>query len=67
MYMALIACRECGASMSDNAAACPQCGAIGPWAEKTYSFVKKISKTMFIIWGSILIAALVIWAFIQFG
>jgi len=28
--MAMVACRQCGASMSDQAVACPQCGAPGP-------------------------------------
>jgi hypothetical protein len=30
--MAMITCRECGASISDQAAACPRCGAAGPRA-----------------------------------
>jgi hypothetical protein len=40
IYMALVACRECGSKISDSAATCPQCGVSAPAGAASLTFIR---------------------------
>jgi RNA polymerase subunit RPABC4/transcription elongation factor Spt4 len=48
--MALIACHECGAKISDNAQRCPHCGVSGKKAKTYASWTMVFLLIMFICW-----------------
>jgi DNA-directed RNA polymerase subunit RPC12/RpoP len=58
--VALISCLECAKEISDTALTCPNCGATVNLVGKAKSFLKWGFKTAAMVWGVLIIIAIVI-------